>query len=142
MNKDHFHPQENDELLDPKVPYLSAIRALMYLANNTHPDIAFAVSLLARFSSSPTRRPWNRVKHILRYLQGTIDMRLFYSNEFGSQLISYANARYLSNPHKGCSQMGYLLTYGGTTISLHSTKQALATTSNHTEIIAMHETSR
>ena len=30
-----FHPQEgNEEILDPKVPYLSAIGALIYLANN------------------------------------------------------------------------------------------------------------
>jgi len=37
-------PQENDEdLLAPEVPYLSVIRALMYLANYTRPDIAFDV---------------------------------------------------------------------------------------------------
>jgi len=36
----------------------------MYLANNTRPDIAFSVNLLARYSSSPTRRYWNEIKHI------------------------------------------------------------------------------
>ena len=57
VDKDPFHPaDENEELLGPEVPYLSAIGALMYLANNTRPDISFAVNLLARFSSSPTRR--------------------------------------------------------------------------------------
>ena len=31
-----FHPQEgNDKIFGPKVPYLSVIGALMYLANNT-----------------------------------------------------------------------------------------------------------
>jgi hypothetical protein len=36
MNKDPFRLWEDDEkLLDPEVPYLSAIGALMYLTNNT-----------------------------------------------------------------------------------------------------------
>ena len=49
MNKDQFRPKDEDEeLLGTEVPYLSAIGALMYLANSTLPDIAFAVNLLAR----------------------------------------------------------------------------------------------
>ena len=66
VSKDPFRPQEeNEEPLGPEVPYLNAIGALMYLANATRPDIAFSVNLLARYSSSPTRRHWNGVKHIL-----------------------------------------------------------------------------
>ncbi|KAL0307775.1 UNVERIFIED_CONTAM: Retrovirus-related Pol polyprotein from transposon TNT 1-94 [Sesamum angustifolium] len=75
VKKDPFRPRESDEeLLGPEVPYLSAIGALMYLANHTRPDITFAVNLLARYSSAPTRRHWNGIKHILRYLRGTMDM--------------------------------------------------------------------
>ena len=52
-DKDPFRPREDDEeVLGPEIPYLGAIGALMYLANNTRPDIAFAVNLLARFSSA------------------------------------------------------------------------------------------
>lgn len=39
----------------PEVLYLSVIGALLYLAQYTSPDIAFAVNLLARFSSASTR---------------------------------------------------------------------------------------
>ncbi|KAK4400822.1 Retrovirus-related Pol polyprotein from transposon RE2 [Sesamum angolense] len=71
VNKDLFRPPaHNDEILGPEVPYLSAIGALMYLANNTRSDIAFSVNLLARYSSTPTKRHWNGVKYILRYLRG------------------------------------------------------------------------
>ncbi|RVW19230.1 Copia protein [Vitis vinifera] len=73
----HFVLAKNEELLGPEVPYLSAIGALMYLANCTRPDIAFSVNLLARYSSAPTRRHWNGIKHILRYLRGTTDMVYF-----------------------------------------------------------------
>ena len=48
--------EEDEEVLGPEVPYLSAIGALMYLTNNTRPDIAFAVNLLSRYSNAPTRR--------------------------------------------------------------------------------------
>ena len=75
----------------------------MYLANNTRPDIAFAINLLARFSSSPTHRHWNGIKHVFRYLRGIIDMGLFYSNDSKSLLVGYVDVGYLSNPHKGQS---------------------------------------
>ena len=70
IDKDPYRPcEENEEVLGPEVPYLNAIGALMYLTNCTRPDISFAVNLLARFSSSPTKRHWNGIKHIFRYLR-------------------------------------------------------------------------
>ncbi|KAL5537455.1 hypothetical protein UlMin_045611 [Ulmus minor] len=144
VEKDPFRPcEDNEEIVGPEVPYLSAIGALMYLANCTRPYIAFAVNLLARFSSSPTRRHWNGIKHIFRYLQGTIDLGLFYPNESKKGLIGYADAGHLSDPHKARSQIGYVFTCGGTAISWRSQKQTLvATSSNHAEVIALHEASR
>ena len=72
VDKDPFGTKgDNKEVLGPEVPYLSAIGALMYLANCTRPDIAFAVNLLARYSAAPTRRHWVGIKTMLRYLQET-----------------------------------------------------------------------
>ena len=66
VKKDPFRPCEKcEELLGPKVSYLSAIGALMYLATCTHPDIAFLANQLARYSFAPTRRHWNGIKNIL-----------------------------------------------------------------------------
>ena len=82
VKKDSFRSCEKDEeLLGLEIPYLSVIGALMYLANCSRPNIAFYVNLLARYNSAPTRRHWNDIKHILRYLRGTTDMSLFYSRE-------------------------------------------------------------
>ena len=53
--RDPFRPKEDDEeLLEPEVPYLSVIGALLYLAQCTRPDISFVVNLLARCSCAPT----------------------------------------------------------------------------------------
>ena len=137
-----FRPKEESEaLLCLEVQYLSEIGALLYLAQCTRPDIAFLVNLLAIFNSAPTRRHWNGVKHILRFLRGTIDLGLLYSKE--STLKRYADSGYLSDPHKARSQTRYVFTCGNTAISWRSTKQTLtATSSNHSEIVALHEVSR
>ena len=101
VDKDPFRPkEENEKLLGPKVPYLSAIRALMYFANCTRSDIAFSVNLLARYSSAPTLGHWNGVKHLLIYLRGTSDMGLFYSKVPKPELLGYTDAEYLSDSNK------------------------------------------
>jgi hypothetical protein len=45
---DQFRPKQEEEVLGPEYPYLSVIGALMYLVNNSRPDIAFAVNCLVR----------------------------------------------------------------------------------------------
>ncbi|KAL9165045.1 hypothetical protein ABFS82_06G145300 [Erythranthe guttata] len=142
---DPFRPKEfSEEILGPEVPYLNAIGALMYLAQCTRPDIAFAVNVLVRYSFDPTRGHWNGVKHIFRYLRGTADFRLFYSKNATNQgLVGYADAGYRSDPHKTRSQTEYLFCYNGAGISWRSTKQTLvATSSNYSEIIALDEAGR
>ena len=122
------HCEKGEELLGPEVPYLSVIGALMYLANCTRPDISFSVNLLARYSFAPTRRHWKCIKHILRYLSGTTNMSLFYSNKSKEKLLGYADARYLLDPHTTRSQTGYVFYYNGTTISWRSVRQTMVAT--------------
>jgi hypothetical protein len=101
---DLFRPrQKGEEVLGSEYSYLSAIGALMYLANNTRPDISFVVNLLGRYSAAPTMHHWNGVKDVLRYLQDTLDLGLFYLKNQDLSLIGYADAAYLSDPHNGKS---------------------------------------
>jgi hypothetical protein len=58
-------------------------------------------------------------------------------------LVGYADAGYLSDPHKGRSQSGYVFTIGNTAISWRSRKQTLvATSTNHSELLALYEATR
>ena len=82
----------------------------------------FSVNLLARYSPALTRRHWNDIKHILRYLRRTTSMSLFYSKESKQQLFGYADAGCLSDPHKGRSQIEYVFNYNDTIISWRSVK--------------------
>ena len=69
-------------------------------------------------------------------------MGLFYSKESKQQLFGYGDTGYFSDPHKVRSQTRYVFNCNGTTISWRSFKQTMvATSSNHSEIIAIHEAS-
>ena len=68
-------------------------------------------------------------------------MGLFFTNDsMHDQLTGYSDVGVLSGPHVGISQTSYVFLVGGTTISWRSTKETLAaTSSNHAEILALHE---
>jgi hypothetical protein len=59
--------------------YPAALGMLMYLGNNTRPDIAFAVNQCARFSFLPKVSHAKALKRIVRYLQGTKEQGLIFS---------------------------------------------------------------
>ncbi|KAJ9547243.1 LOW QUALITY PROTEIN: hypothetical protein OSB04_019786 [Centaurea solstitialis] len=121
VEKDPFRtPTDDEDILGPEVTYLSAIGALMFLA--------------ARYSSCPT-------KETLEW--STKDLGLYFANPSKGSLYDFADAGYLSDPHTSRSQTGYVFTIGDTGISWRSTKQTMvATSSNHVEILAIHEASR
>ena len=70
----------------------------------------------------------------------TIDMGIFYSRESKQQLFGYADAWYLSDPHKGRSQIRYVFNCNGISISWRYVKQTMVvTSSNHSDIFGIHE---
>ena len=67
--------------LVPKYHILVPLMHLCILLIVQDHILLFSVNLLARYSSAPTRRHWKGIQHILRYLSGTTDMGLYYSNK-------------------------------------------------------------
>jgi hypothetical protein len=57
--------------------YKSLIGGLHYLMN-TRPDITFAVNYVSRFQEKPKEVHRTGVKHLLRYVAGTLDYGVFY----------------------------------------------------------------
>ncbi len=64
----------------------------MYLSVSTRPDIAYAVGNLARFSSKPTKDHWTALKRVLRYLKGTVNYGILYSQKGSSDSIGFSDA--------------------------------------------------
>lgn len=61
-----------------EVPFKELIGSLLYIAVNSRPDIAYAVSFLSRFLDKPTQELWTASKRVLRYLKGTSHQGLIY----------------------------------------------------------------
>lgn len=68
---------EEGDLVNPTV-YRSIIGGLRYLTH-TRPDISYDVGIVSRFIERPTVKHRQAVKHILRYIKGTIDYGLKYT---------------------------------------------------------------
>ncbi|GKA79372.1 retrovirus-related pol polyprotein from transposon TNT 1-94 [Tanacetum coccineum] len=71
--------------------YHSMIGRLMYLTASRS-DIAFATFVCARYQARPTEKHLKEVKRVFRYLRQSINKGLWYSKEFGFELIAYLDA--------------------------------------------------
>lgn len=102
--------------------YQSAVGALMYAMLTTRPDLAFAVSVVSRFSSNPVPAHWSAVKGILRYLQGTLDQQLTFRGDL-TPLTGYTDADYAGDVATRRSTSGYVFNLGSGAISWQSKRQ-------------------
>jgi len=72
--------------------YPSVIGMLLYLSTNTRPDIAFAVSQVARFTHDPKLSHDTAVKMIVRYLKGTMTKGTIVKKASSLQLDCFCDA--------------------------------------------------
>jgi len=109
-----------------QVPYISVVGSLMYLAVTTRPDSTYAARVFARFNSNPGPSHWQAAKHVLRYLQGTMDYRVTYQpSDSPEPFITYSDANHRGNPDNGKSTGGYVVKIGSRAVSWSSKLQSL-----------------
>lgn len=99
-----------------QVPFREAIGSLMYLATGTRPDIMFAVSYLSQALNQPTKREWDKVKRVFKYLKGTLERGILFDAKGNKGvLVAYSDADFadgvLSIEHvSGTEQLADILT--------------------------------
>jgi len=71
--------------------YRGLIGSLLYLSAS-RPDIMFAVCMCAQFQSAPKESHFNAVKRILKYLQGTEEVGLWYLGKISLSLTGYSDS--------------------------------------------------
>jgi hypothetical protein len=72
--------------------YRSMVGSLRYLVN-TRPDLAYSVGIVSRYMEAPTTEHWAAVKHILRYIKGTINFSVVYLKERGKvKILGYSDS--------------------------------------------------
>ncbi|XP_021740126.1 uncharacterized protein LOC110706515 [Chenopodium quinoa] len=84
-----FHKDTGDKFSDPEM-YRRIIGKLLYL-NMTRPDISYAVQQLSQFFGDPRLPHFSAAQHVLKYLKGTLQHGLFYSDNTNLKLQAYCD---------------------------------------------------
>jgi hypothetical protein len=107
--------------------YQAIVGGVMFAMLCTRPDIAFAVTRLAQFASKPSPAHVVALKHLMRYLRGTVNKRITYigTGSVDSQLalIGYCDADWGQRLDDRRSVTGYVFKLAGGAISWQSKKQ-------------------
>ncbi|XP_053956143.1 uncharacterized protein LOC128861797 [Anastrepha ludens] len=118
-------------------PYMQAVGSLLFAAQLTRLDIAYAVNMLSRFGTNPGKAHWAAVKRVLRYVKGTIDKRLTYQKEH-SEVEGYCDADHAGNLDTAQTTTGYVFLLQGGAVSWASKLQKRITLSTtESEFVAM-----
>ena len=144
-----LRPRHGDEeSLPAQYPYRALIGSLLYVATWTRPDIAFAVSQLARFQDDPGYQHWKYAKQVLTYLKGTVHVGLHYSAARRGpdggvqcdpvQLCGLCDASWGEELDTRKSHSAFVFLLGNAAISWYSKRQtAVALSSTESEIYAL-----
>jgi len=89
----------------------------------TRPDITYAVNRVCQFMHAPSELHWNYVKRILRYLQGTSKLGLFYSAASPLRVQVFTDADWAGNQQDRKSTGGFLTYLGCNLITWQAKKQ-------------------
>jgi hypothetical protein len=120
------------EPLDEEWSYPSIVGMLLYLSTNTRPDIAYAVSQVARFTHNPKQSHARAVKQIVRYLARTWDKGTIVRPINTLQLDCYVDADFAglynqdpdSSVTSAKSRLGFIISLGGVPLIWRSQLQS------------------
>ena len=131
---------DTDTILDAR-SMRAQVGSLLYIANASRPDLAYAVGQLGSIQARPTATHYAALRHVLRYLSGTRHLSLQYQPSTSSQLeiTGYADADFATDQTSRRSISGFTVFLGPHLVSWRSKRQScVATSTAHAEIIALH----
>ncbi|CAI7774585.1 unnamed protein product [Closterium sp. NIES-53] len=111
----------------------------MYLLTCTRPDLAYPLSILARYVAPGRHRPehWEAAKRVLRYLCSTSGMGLVLGGRGPVVLTGHADASWVDELATQWSSQGYTFNLGSGSVSWRSTRSSsVLSSSSEDEIYA------
>ncbi|CAI7823296.1 unnamed protein product [Closterium sp. NIES-53] len=116
----------SDESVKPSGPYLELVGCLMYLMTCTRPDLAYPLSLLARYVAPGRHRKvhWDASKRVLRYLCSTSGMGPTLGGRARVVLTGHADAFWVDDLATQWSSQGYTFSLGSGSFSWRSTRSS------------------
>ncbi|CAI7835096.1 unnamed protein product, partial [Closterium sp. NIES-53] len=116
----------SDESLELSGPYPELVVCLMYLMTCTRPDLAYPLSLLARYVAPGRHRKvhWDAAKRVLRYLCNTSGMGLVLARQGPVVLTGHLDASWVDDSATQWSSQGYTFNLGSGSVSWWSTRSS------------------
>ncbi|CAI7889743.1 unnamed protein product [Closterium sp. NIES-54] len=129
----------SDESVESSGPYPELVGCLMYLMTCTRPDLAYPLSILARYVAPGRHRPEHKAaaKRVLRYLCSTSGMGLVLGGRSPVVLTGHADASWADDQATQRSSQGYTFSLGSGSVSWRATRSSSVLGSScETEIYA------
>ncbi|CAI7884892.1 unnamed protein product, partial [Closterium sp. NIES-54] len=116
----------SDESVESSGPYPELVGCLMYLMTCTRPDLAYPLSILARYVALGRHRPehMTAAKRVLRYLCSTSGMGLVLGGQSPVVLTGHANASWADDQATQRSSQGYTFSLGSGFVSWRATRSS------------------
>ncbi|CAI7785532.1 unnamed protein product, partial [Closterium sp. NIES-54] len=116
----------SDESVEPIGPYPELVGCLMYLMTCTRPDLAYPLSILARYVAPGRHRPEHMAaaKRVLRYLCSTSGLGLVLGGRSPVVLTGHADASWVDDLATQRSSQGYTFSLGSGSDSWRSTRSS------------------
>lgn len=124
-------------------PYKEAVGSLIYLMIDSRPDIAYSVGKLSQFMDAYDKTHWTAVKHILRYLKGTLDLGITYREDGTNELQGFCDSDYAGDQETRKSTSGFIFMLNGGAVSWSSKLQRIiALSTTEAEYISLAEATK
>ncbi|CAI7762130.1 unnamed protein product, partial [Closterium sp. NIES-54] len=122
----------SDESVELSGPYPELVGCLMYLMTCNLPDLAYPLSILARYVAPGRHRKehMDAAKRVLRYLCSTSGMGLVLGGRARVVLTGHANASWVDDLAMQRSSQGYTFSLGSDSVSWRSTRSSSDLSSN------------
>ncbi|CAI7911859.1 unnamed protein product, partial [Closterium sp. NIES-53] len=116
----------SDESVESSGPYPELVGCLMYLMTCTRPDLAYPLSILARYVAPGRHRPEHMAaaKRVLRYLCSTSGMGLVLGGRSPVVLTGHADASWADDQATQRSSQGYTFSLGSGSVSWRATRSS------------------
>ena len=141
MGKEELMPFEGMATRLEITLYQRKIGSILYTAVMTRPDVAFAVSRLARFLTNPGPKHHTAADRVILYLKGTSHLGLQFGGE--DDFRPSSDASFADNTLDRRSSQAYAMKLFGGMIGWRANKQPTVTTSTtEAELLALSQTAR
>ncbi|CAI7758923.1 unnamed protein product [Closterium sp. NIES-53] len=116
----------SDESVEPSGPYPKLVGCLVYLMTCTRPDLAYPLSLLARYVAPGRHRKvhWDDAKRVLRYLCSTLGMGLVLGGRARVVLTGHGDASWVDDLATQRSSQGYTFSLSSGSVSWRSSRSS------------------